>query len=108
MTPARPSYAPWGDPDAYDLTPARALAGRFACAECAKNRDDADRLETELDLAQAQLAKAHALLKILGRVQQRPAAREADETPHELALIGFASAFATIKARIEIYFQGAK
>jgi hypothetical protein len=103
---------PWGEPDAYDTAEASEISrdfGRFACSLCAQNRDDADRLERELAQAQAQLNKAHAVLKILGRVQQKPAPREGDgETPQELALIGFATALAAVRARIEIYFQGVR
>ena len=98
----------WGEPDAYEKADAREILGRFACAECANNRDDADRLEGELKDAEARLARAHALLKAIGREQQRPAAAVSGfaETPYELALIGFAATLATIKARIEVYFQG--
>jgi hypothetical protein len=102
---------PWGEPDAYDTAGASEISrdfGRFACSLCAQNRDDADRLERELADAQRQLARAQALLKVLGRVQQKPAPREGDETPHELALIGFATALAAVRARIEIYFQSVR
>jgi hypothetical protein len=91
-----------GAPDALDETAAAeflgAAVGRFACGECADNRDAAER-------AERQLAKAHALLRILARTEQRAAKREFDEDPRELAIIGFAQMLAAIKARIEIYFQ---
>jgi hypothetical protein len=87
-------------PDELDRTPAAdfAAVGRFACGECADNRDAAER-------AERQLAKCHALLRVLARTEQRAAKREFDEDPRELAIIGFAQMLAAIKARIEIYFQ---
>jgi hypothetical protein len=87
-------------PDDLDQTPADDF-GRFACGECADNRDAAER--TAL-----QLKKAHSLLHLIARTEQRAAKREGDETAHELALIGFACAVAAIKARIEVYFQAAR
>jgi hypothetical protein len=89
--------------DELDQTPAEVFNdfGRFACGECADNRDAAER--TAL-----QLAKAHALLKLILRTEQRPAKREGDESAHELALIGFAMCLAAVKARIEAYFQAAR
>jgi hypothetical protein len=106
-------YLPDGSqPDDFDRAPATdfSAAGRFACGLCAANRDDADAAERELDRAQARLAAAEALLKFIGRVQQRPAAAAEglDETPYALALIGFAQSFAAIKARVDIYFQGVR
>jgi hypothetical protein len=116
MTPHRlPEPAVWAawkepEPDAYETTDARAMLGRFACAECANNRDDADRLERELEDARAALDRARALLRFIGKAEQRPAAAAHGyaETPYELALIGFARTLAEIKARIEVYFQSLK
>jgi hypothetical protein len=110
MAPHRLPDPAWGGPDAYETTDARALLGRFACGECAANRDDADRLERELEDAQEQLERARSLLRFIGRVEQRPAAAANGyaETPWELALIGFARTLAEVKARIEVYFQSVK
>jgi hypothetical protein len=115
MAAANP--APWltagypeGDPDELDRASAAEFiaaavsvsGGRYACGECADNRDAAERSDR-------QLAKAHALLRLILRAEMRPAKREAaDDTPHDLALIGFSTALAAIKARIEIYFQGVR
>jgi len=107
-----PYPATWHEPepDAYETTDARAMLGRFACAECANNRDDADRLERELKDAHAELDRARALLRVIGRAEQRPAAAASGyaETPYELALVGFATTLAMIKARVEVYFQSLK
>jgi hypothetical protein len=87
-------------PDEFDAAPAAdfAAVGRFACGECADNRDAAER-------AERQLARANALLRVIARSEQRAAKREFDEDPRELAIIGFAQMLAAVKARIEIYFQ---
>ena len=110
MAPHRLPDPAWGEPDAYETANARAMLGRFACSECAANRDDADRLEGELEDAQEQLERARALLRLIGRAEQRPAAAAEGyaETPYELALIGFARTLAEIKARVEVYFQSLK
>jgi hypothetical protein len=86
--------------DEFDAAPASdfAAVGRFACGECADNRDAAER-------AERQLARANALLRVIARTEQRAAKREFDEDPRELALVGWACTLAAIKARIEIYFQ---
>ena len=79
-------------------------AGRFACAmrECADNRENAERL-------QLQLAKANALLRLLRRIEPKPARAEGiDDEPADLAIIGHAVALATIRARIDLYFAAAR
>jgi hypothetical protein len=104
-------YLPDGSqPDDFDHAPAADFGGRFACGLCADNRDAADAAERELERTAARLERAEALLKFIGRVQQRPAAAAEglDETPHCLALVGFAATLAAIKARVEIYFQGVR
>lgn len=96
------------DRDELDNATAEALIlGRFACGLCAENRDAAERAEADAAELRKQLAKSHALLRLIARTEQRPAKREADEDPRDLALVGFACAMAAIKARIEIYFQAA-
>jgi hypothetical protein len=88
-------------PDEFDAAPAAdfAAVGRFACGECAANRDAAES-------AERQLAQAHKLLRVLARTEQRPAKREGiEDDPRELAIVGAAMTLAAIKARIEIYFQ---
>jgi hypothetical protein len=104
--------APWlvdGYPDELEDATAEALIlGRFACGMCAENRDAAERMEAEVNRLNAQLAKSHALLRLIARTEQRPAKREGDEDARELALVGFAMALAAIKARIEIYFQAVR
>jgi hypothetical protein len=87
--------------DEFDAAPAAdfAAVGRFACGECAENRDAAER-------AERQLAKCHALLRVIARTEQRAAKREGiEDDPRDLAIIGFAQMLAAIKTRIEIYFQ---
>lgn len=87
------------DGDDYDETTAAEFGGRFACSLCAENRDAGER-------AERQLKRAEALLKLIARAELRPAKREAlEENPHELALIGYAQAFAGIRARIELYLD---
>ena len=84
--------------DAFDTFP----AGRFACAECADNRENAERL-------QLQLAKANSLLRLLRRIEPKPARAEGiDDDPADLAIIGHAVALATIRARIDLYFAAAR
>jgi hypothetical protein len=95
-------------PDELDQSPGDDFAGRFACHLCADNRDAAERMERELADAGEQLQKAHQLLRLILRTEQRAAKREAEEPAHELALIGFACALAAIKARIEVYFHTAR
>ena len=83
--------------------------GRFACGLCAENRDAGERAEREATELRAQLGRAHALLRLIARTEQRPAKREGiEDDPRELALVGFAMYAAAIKARIEIYFQAAR
>lgn len=108
--------APWllegypedGAPDAIDNATAEDILGRFACGLCADNRDAAEAAERDVRELRAQLGRAHTLLRLILRAEMRPAKREADtDTPHDLALIGFSTTLAAIKARIEIYFQAA-
>jgi hypothetical protein len=95
------------DADALDRAPAAELLGRFACAECAPNRDAADQLEAEVNRLNAQLARAHTLLRLLARLEPQPARRRDDgDDVQGLALIGWACALAELKTRIGIYFQG--
>jgi hypothetical protein len=53
------------------------------------------------------LARANALLKIIRRVDPKPSRPEnaLDDDPNELAVIGYAAAIATIRARIDLYLQ---
>lgn len=82
--------------DELNETPAAEFGGRFACSECADNRDAAEAAERDL-------AAAMALLRLILRADLRPAKAEGRETPAELAAIGYAQAFAAIRARIELY-----
>jgi hypothetical protein len=93
--------------DKYDKTPADSLGGRFACHLCADNRDAAERAERDLDRAAALVDRAHALLRWIARLEPRPAAGAVgiEETPNQLALIGYAQALTAVKARIELHLE---
>lgn len=82
--------------DAYDRT----AAGEFLpCQSCMDFRD-------ELERATSKLAKVHALLRVLRRIEARPGRPEGlDDSPMELALIAHAVALATVRARIDLYLQ---
>jgi len=84
-------------PDCYDLTE----AGRFACGECAENRDAAERTAR-------QVQKANALLRLIRRAEVKPLRSEGleDDATAQL-LLGHVSAWAILKARIDLYFQQA-
>jgi hypothetical protein len=103
MSSAAISSAPWREPemqDQFDQTPAADL-GRFACGDCAENRDAGER-------AAAQLARANALLRLIRRADPKPIRSEGledDQTAQ--ALLGFVAGLAVIKARIDLYFQEA-
>lgn len=59
---------------------------------------------SEVERLTIKLAKANMLLKAIQRIEPKPAKREhADEDANELAVIGFAAAIATIRARIDLY-----
>ena len=91
------STAAWlieGAPDGFDTA-----VGRFACSECADNRDAAE-------LAAMQIAKAHALLRLIRRSEVKPMKSEGlEDDATAQALLGHISAVAVIKARIDLYFD---
>jgi hypothetical protein len=75
--------------------------GPFACGECADNRDAAE-------ASAAQLARAHALLRLIRRAEVKPVRSEGLEDDANAQLVlGHASAWAILKARIDLYFQTA-
>jgi hypothetical protein len=92
-----------GAPDALDETAAAeflgAAVGRFACGECADNRDAAER-------AERQLARVERLLRIIARVEPKPVRAETLDEPGDCMVIGYAQALAGIRMRIELYFKG--
>jgi hypothetical protein len=84
------------DEDAFDRTPASEF---LPCQSCMDFRAELERLT-------AQLAKAHALLRLLRRIEARPGKPDGlDDDPMTLALIAHAVAIATMKARIDLYLQ---
>jgi hypothetical protein len=75
--------------------------GRFACGECADNRDAAER-------SAAQLARAHALLRLIRRSEPKPLRSEGlEDDANAQALLGYVAAFAVLRARIEMYLADA-
>ena len=75
--------------------------GRFACGLCADNRDAAEAAEREL-------RRAHALLRLILRADVKPIRSEGLEDDRTAqALLGHVAAWAILKARIELYLQGA-
>jgi hypothetical protein len=73
-------------------------AGRFACGLCAENRDAAEH-------AAVQLARAHALLRTLRRMEPKPVKAEGpDDEPKALGAIAQAVYIATLRTRIDLYF----
>jgi hypothetical protein len=88
-------------PDELDTATAEDILGRFACGLCADNRDAAER-------AEAQLARAHALLRLIRRAEVKPIKSEGlEDDATAQALIGHVAAWAILKARVELYFQAA-
>ena len=70
-------------PDEFDTA-----VGRFACSECADNRDAAE-------LTAAQIEKAHALLRLIRRAEVKPMKPEGlEDDATAQALLGHISAMA--------------
>lgn len=80
----------------------RDSADAARCGECS----GAIRETAEL---RAQLAKCHALLRTLRRLEPKPARAEGlDDDPEALAAIAHAVYLASVRARIDHYLQGAR
>jgi hypothetical protein len=74
------------------------------CGSCSETRAEADELR-------AKLAKAHALLRSIHRMEPKPLKRESlDEEPGDLEVIAHAIYVAHVRARIGCFLiaQGAK
>lgn len=72
---------------------------------------ETDWRDAEIEAAElrARLAKANALLRTLRRLEPKPARAEGiDDDPEALAAIAQAVYLATLRARIDHYFQSVK
>jgi hypothetical protein len=68
-----------------------------------------DESECELcDQSRMELAKAHQLLRAIARTEAKPVRAELLEDPAECMIVGYAQAFAGIKARIELFLRGGR
>ena len=83
--------------DNIDTATAEQMLGRFACSLCADNRDAAEH-------AEAQLKKAHALLRLVARTYATPTA-DLSEDARERVILAHVAALAVLRARVELYFE---
>jgi hypothetical protein len=66
--------------------------------------DEQDELRDEGNRLAAQLAKAHQVLRALRKIEPKPARAEGfEDDPQANMIVGYATALAAIRARIELY-----
>jgi hypothetical protein len=76
------------------------IESALACGDCTQ-------LRAELARKTEALAKAHALLKLIRRSEPKAGKPELGEDPAEAMIVGYASAAAGVRARIDLYFCAA-
>lgn len=54
----------------------------------------------------AELAKARQALRAIARIEPKPAKAELGDEPADCAVIGYAQAFAVVRARAELILKG--
>lgn len=74
------------------------------CPLCPKLEGDIAELQAELQQVTGRLAKAHQVLRAIKRIEPKPARPEGfEDDPAANAIVGYASALAAIRARIDLY-----